>query len=321
MTTMTNALPAKLSAVEEPAMRVVPLIASATEIVAALGFADALVGRSHECDWPPRVGRLPAVTEPAFATDGTSYEIDQRVKAIVSEALSVYRVDAEALRALEPDLIVTQTQCEVCAVSLGDVENALAEWTGGRPTVVSLSPDSLADVFDDVRKVAAALGAPERGEILVTSMRARMADVEARAAGLERPSVACVEWIEPLMAAGNWMPELVRMAGGENLFGEAGVHSPWMEWPDLVAADPDVILVSPCGFDLERTRQEMPALTSHSGWSDLRAVQTGRVALADGVSYFHRPGPRLVESLEILAEILHPETFDYGWRKVAWESP
>lgn len=320
--TMTNALPAKLSPVEEPATRVVPLIASATEVVAALGFADALVGRSHECDWPPEVTRLPAVTEPAFATDGTSYEIDQRVKAIVSEALSVYRVDAEALRALEPDVVVTQTQCEVCAVSLGDVEAALAEWTGGsRPTVVSLSPDSLADVLDDVRKVAAALGAPERGERLVASMRARMADVEARAAGLERPSVACVEWIEPLMAAGNWMPELVRMAGGENLFGEAGVHSPWMEWEDLVDADPDVLFVSPCGFDLDRTRQEMPALTSRPGWSDLRAVRTGRVAMADGVSFFHRPGPRLVESLEILAEILHPETFDHGWREVAWESP
>lgn len=320
--TMTNALPAKLSPVEEPATRVVPLIASATEVVAALGFADALVGRSHECDWPPEVTRLPAVTEPAFATDGTSYEIDQRVKAIVSEALSVYRVDAEALRALEPDVVVTQTQCEVCAVSLGDVEAALAEWTGGsRPTVVSLSPDSLADVLDDVRKVAAALGAPERGERLVASMRARMADVEARAAGLERPSVACVEWIEPLMAAGNWMPELVRMAGGENLFGEAGVHSPWMEWEDLVDADPDVLFVSPCGFDLDRTRQEMPALTSRPGWSDLRAVRTGRVAMADGVSFFHRPGPRLVESLEILAEILHPETFAFGWREVAWESP
>ncbi len=320
MTTMTNALPAKLSVVEEPATRVVPLIASATEIVAALGFADALVGRSHECDWPPEVARLPAVTEPAFATDGTSYEIDQRVKAIVSEALSVYRVDAEALRSLEPDLIVTQTQCEVCAVSLGDVETALAEWTGGRrPTVVSLSPDSLADVFDDVHRVAAALGAPERGERLVASMRARMADVEDRAAGLERRSVACVEWIEPLMAAGNWMPELVRMAGGGNLFGEAGVHSPWMEWRDLVDADPDVLFVSPCGFDLERTRAEMPALRARPGWSDLRAVRAGRVAIADGVSFFHRPGPRLVESLEILAEIVHPGAFDFGWRNRGWE--
>lgn len=241
------------------------------------------------------------------------------MKAIVSEALSVYRVDAEALRTLDPHVIVTQTQCEVCAVSLGDVEAALAEWTGGRPSVVSLSPDSLADVFDDVRKVAAALGAPERGEILVASMRARMADVEERAAGLDRRSVACVEWIDPLMAAGNWMPELVRMAGGENLFGEAGAHSPWMEWEDLVDADPDVLFVSPCGFDLERTRQEMPSLTSRPGWSELAAVRTGRVAMADGVSFFHRPGPRLVESLEILAEILHPETFDYGWRGTAWQ--
>lgn len=321
MGTMTNASPRKIPAAERPAIRAVSLIASATEVVAALGFADTLVGRSHECDWPPEVEALPAVTEPAFPTDGTSYEIDRRVQAIVSEALSVYRVDAAALRALEPDLIVTQTQCEVCAVSLSDVEAALAEWTGGsRPTVVSLSPDSLEDVFEDVRRVADALDAAENGDSLVTAMRERMAEIEERAAGLgPRPSVACVEWIEPLMAAGNWMPELVGMAGGRNLFGEPGVHSPWMEWEDLVEADPEVVFVSPCGFDVDRTRAEMPALTSRPGWSDLTAVQTGRVAIADGVSYFHRPGPRLVESLEILAEILHPEAFDFGWRGDAWQ--
>ncbi|MDX1661721.1 MAG: cobalamin-binding protein [Gemmatimonadota bacterium] len=318
---MTNAPPAKIPRGDDPSIRVVSLIASATEIVAALGFADALVGRSHECDWPPRVTSLPRVTEPAFPTDGTSYEIDQRVKAIVSEALSVYRVDAAALRELEPDVIVTQTQCEVCAVSLSDVEGALADWAKGPPPrVVSLEPDSMADVFDDVRKVAEALGEDGRGEALVASMRSRMEAVERRATtrGV-RPRVACVEWIEPLMAAGNWMPELVEKAGGTSLFGEAGVHSPWMEWEPLVEADPEVLFVSPCGFDLERTRAELPALTSRPGWSALEAVRTGRVALADGVSYFHRPGPRLVESLEILAEILHPDAFDFGWRGVAWE--
>lgn len=301
-------------------MRVVSLIASATEIVCALGFREALVGRSHECDWPPGIDELPAVTGPKFPTDGTSYEIDQRVRALVAEALSVYRVDVDALAELEPDVIVTQAQCEVCAVSLRDVEAALAEWTGERPRVVSLEPNALADVWDDVHRVAAALGEPERGNALVEELSGRMRQLAERARGLaDRPSVACIEWIDPLMAAGNWMPELVAMAGGENLFGGAGEHSPGMEWADLVDADPDVLFVSPCGFDLEKTRSEMAALVGREGWTDLRAARSGRVALADGVAWFNRPGPRLVESLEILAEILHPGAFDLGWRGEAWE--
>jgi iron complex transport system substrate-binding protein len=300
--------------------RVVSLIASSTEIVHALGFGDALVGRSHECDYPPGVERVPVVTEPKIATDGSSYEIDQRIRALVQEALSVYRVDAARLQALAPDLIVTQTQCEVCAVSLKDVEAALEEWLGRRPQVVSLAPNALADVWDDIRRVAAALGAPERGEGLVADLRSRMAAVAERAAKTaSRPTVACIEWIEPLMAAGNWMPELVAMAGGVNLFGEAGLHSPWMTWDELAVRDPDVIVVLPCGFDIPRTLSEMPGLTERAGWAELRAVRSSRVALADGVQYFNRPGPRLVESLEILAEILHPEAFDFGHQSGGWE--
>lgn len=300
--------------------RIVSLLSSATEFVCALGRRDDLVGRSHECDWPPGIEALPVVTEPKLPTDGTSYEIDARVKAIVQEGLSVYRVDAEALRALEPDLLLTQTQCEVCAVSVSDVERALAEWTGARPDVVSLEPNTLADVWDDARRIADALGVADRGERVVARLRDRMDRIAARAVELDdRPTVACVEWIDPLMASGNWMPELVGRAGGEDLFGEAGVHSPWIEWDDLVAADPDVLFVSPCGFDLAKTRAEMAGLTGRAGWDELTAVRDGRVALADGVAYFHRPGPRLVESLEILAEILHPEAFDIGHRERGWE--
>jgi len=299
--------------------RIVSLLASATEIVCGLGFRDALVGRSHECDWPPGIETLPAVTEPKFPTDGTSYEIDARVKAIVQEGLSVYRVDGDALRRLDPDLLVTQTQCEVCAVSESDVQRALAEWTGSRPAVVSLEPHALSDVWDDVRRVAGALGVADRGEALVSRLVVRMDALARQAAGRpERPAVACIEWIDPLMAAGNWMPELVAMAGGESRFGDAGVHSPWMEWDDLVEADPDVVVVSPCGFDVGRTRREMTGLTERPGWDDLAAVRGGRVAIADGVAYFHRPGPRLAESLEILAEILHPATFDFGHRGSGW---
>ena len=300
--------------------RVVSLIASSTEIVYALGQGGRLVARSHECDHPPEVLDLPAITAPRFPTDGTSYEVDQRVRAVVQEALSVYRVDAERLREVRPDVIVTQAQCEVCAVSLRDVEEALAAWTGARPTVVSLSPDSLEAVWDDIRRVAVALDVIAEGERLVTRLRRRCAEIEAAAATVaHRPTVACIEWIDPLMAAGNWMPELVAMAGGRNLVGEAGRHSPGLEWERLRALDPEVLFVSPCGFDLRRTRADMGGLASRPGWAELRAVQEGRVVLADGVQWFNRPGPRLVESLEILAEILHPERFDLGYRGRAWE--
>lgn len=299
--------------------RIISLIASATEIVAALGFEDDLVGRSHECDHPPGVKRLPVCTEPKFPVEGSSYDIDQRVKAILQEGLSVYRVDADLLRELKPDVIVTQSQCEVCAVSLSDVEIALAEWTGQEPRVVSLEPNALADVWRDIRTVAQALNAAHRGEELVTRLQRRMADIQSQSATIDhRPTVACIEWIDPLMAAGNWMPELVTMAGGVNLFGETGKHSPWMTWDELVERDPHVILTLPCGFDIPRTRSEMHILASKPEWPNLRAVRDGRVYLLDGNQYFNRPGPRLAESLEILAEILHPDTLHFGHERSGW---
>jgi iron complex transport system substrate-binding protein len=299
--------------------RIVSLIASATEIVAALGFAEHLVGRSHECDFPPDVRRLPVLTEPRVAVESASAVIDADIKAILAQALSVYRVDGALLQRLRPDVIVTQTQCEVCAVSLADVEQALADWTGARPRLVSLEPNGLADVWADIRRVAAALGAPQRGDALLAGLQQRIDGIAAAAASQERrPSVACIEWIEPLMAAGNWVPELVALAGGRNLLGIAGRHSPWMSWADLVAADPEIILVLPCGFDIARSRAEMPALTQRPEWRQLRAVRNSAVFLCDGNQYFNRPGPRLVESLEILAEILHPQRFDFGHRGRGW---
>jgi iron complex transport system substrate-binding protein len=300
--------------------RVVSLIASATEIVCALGFQDDLVGRSHECDFPGSVKRLPVCTEPKFNVEGGSYEIDQRVKAVLQEGLSVYRVHADLLKHLRPDVIVTQSHCEVCAVSQRDVERAVCDWLGTRPQVVSLAPNALADVWDSIRQVADALGVSQRGEALIGHLRERMAAIAERANALPaRPTVAYVEWIDPLMAGGNWMPELVTMAGGVNLFGEAGKHSPWMTWDDLRRRDPDVIFAAPCGFDLARTRQEMPALTRRPDWPGLRAVREGRVYLADGNQYFNRPGPRLVESLEVLAEVLHGETFSFGHQGAGWQ--
>ena len=299
--------------------RIVSLIASATEIVCALGFEDQLVARSHECDYPLSVKQLPQCTEPKFNVEGTSYEIDQRVKAIVQEALSVYRVDSAALEALRPTHIITQSQCEVCAVSLRDVEQAVCEMVSSNPVIVSLEPNALSDVWADIQRVGDALGASDRAERLIASLQNRIDEITRRARQLSsRPSVACIEWIDPLMAAGNWMPELVAMASGANLFGEAGRHSPWMTWEELIAKNPDVIFVSPCGFDIPRTMQEMNLLSDKPEWEKLNAVQTGRVFVADGNQYFNRPGPRLVESLEILAEMIHPDVFNFGHEGEGW---
>lgn len=300
--------------------RIGSLIPSSTEIVCALGMEDLLVTRSHECDFPDSVRRLPVCTEPKFNPEGSSYEIDQRVKAILHQALSVYRVHGDVLKELQPEVIITQAQCEVCAVSLREVEEVVGQWLGARPRIISLEPGMLSDVWAGIVQVAEALGVPERGTELVKNLKQRVFAIAAIARTLPPgPTVACIEWIDPLMAAGNWMPELVEMAGGVNLFGEAGKHSAWMTWEEVVQRDPNVIVVLPCGFDIKRTREEMPALTRRPEWSCLQAVRGRRVYLTDGNQYFNRPGPRLVESLEILAEILHPEAFRFRHEGSGWE--
>ncbi|MEP7343289.1 MAG: cobalamin-binding protein [Acidobacteriota bacterium] len=302
---------------EQP--RIVSLIASATEIVCALGFEDQLVGRSHECDFPASVKRLPVCTSPKLEVEGLSYEIDQRVKAILQESLSVYRVDAGLLEQLQPTHIITQSQCEVCAVSVKDVEEAVCQFTSSRPAIVSLEPNSLADVWADIRRTGEALGAEARAEKVIADLQHRMTAIAEKARTAQtHPTVAYIEWIEPLMPGGNWMPELVEMAGGVNLFGQAGKHSPWMNWEELVAADADVIFISPCGFDINRTIEETHLLTEKPEWQNLKAVRDTRVVVADGNQYFNRPGPRLAESLEILAEIIHPHLFNFGHENSGW---
>jgi len=308
------------AAKNQPVGNIVSLLPSATEIVCALGFRDALVGRSHECDFPSEVGALPVLTAPKLDPRAPSAEIDRRVKRLVAEGLSVYRVDAERLRELAPSHILTQDQCEVCAASLADVEDALTKWLGERPSIVSLRPSTLGDVWDDIQHVADALGAPDRGREVVRMLSGRITEVGERSAALRnRPRVACVEWIDPLMAAGNWMPELVTLAASQNLFGEAAAASAGLGWDALREADPDVLILMPCGFDLARTRSELASLRNQPGWDALRAVRERRVYLTDGHQYFNRPGPRLVESLEILAELLHPDEFPARHRSTGWE--
>ncbi len=292
--------------------RVVSLIASATEILHELGAGGLQVARSHECDWPASVLDLPALTRPKFKVEGSSLEIDVAVKALVEQGLAVYEVDADALARCTPDVILTQDQCEVCAVSLADVERAVATWTECRANVVSLRPHTLGDIYSDNQRIADALSIPEAGVALNASMQQRFADIGAAVAGRKKPRIAFIEWIDPPMSGGHWMPELIDIAGGVNLFGETGAQSPWISIGDVAAADPDVILVAPCGYDLHKTREEMAVLDANSAWTGLRAVRERRVYIADGNAYFNRPGPRLVESAEILAEILHPGISAYG---------
>jgi len=290
--------------------RIIPLIASATEIIHALGLGVFQVGRSHECDYPPKVLDLPVCTRPAFPVSGSSAEIDRLVKERLAAAVSIYDIDAALVAQLHPTHIITQTQCKVCAVSLEDVERALQSEIGIFARLVACEPYCLEDIFTDIQRVAAGCGVPQAGVDLIAVLRARLArSVKLARHAASRPRVAAIEWLEPMMSAGNWVPEIVELAHGENLFGEAGKHSPWMNWEELASADPDILVVLPCGFDIARTKQEMHWLTNRPDWPRLRAVRNQRVFLCDGNQFFNRPGPRIVESLEILTEILHPDLF------------
>ncbi|GAC1562013.1 MAG: cobalamin-binding protein [Ktedonobacteraceae bacterium] len=301
-------------------MRIVSLLASATEMIAALGCLDQLVGRSHECDFPPQVLQLPLVSTVQINTETSSSEIDGQIKQLAHtkdttqdnalKALSIYRIDVALLQELQPDVIFTQTQCDVCAVSERDVIEALQQLTGLQPRIVSLSPYRLTDVWEDVVRVGKALERREQAEELVQQYKQRLERLQEASAKFhknKKPRVAILEWLDPLMAAGNWTPELVTYAGGESLFGEVGIHSPWLTWEELHKANPDVIVLAPCGFSLERTLIDVPLLQKNPLWQLLQAVQNGRVYAIDGNYYLNRSGPRLVESAELLARVFWGE--------------
>ncbi|PZO89454.1 MAG: cobalamin-binding protein [Sphingomonas sanxanigenens] len=300
-------------------LRIVSLLPSATEVAVALGFEANLVGRSHECDFPPAVSDLPVCTATKLEKGLSSGAIDRRVQEIVQQGLSVYEVHAALLKDLRPDVILTQTQCAICAVTPDDLSEALNSWVGDAPALVSLAPDNLDDVWGDFRSVGAALAIDP--EPVIAGLKARLDDLRRRVSAFGRPRVAAIEWIEPLMGAGNWIPELIGIAGGESLLATPGEHSPWVDFEALAAADPDVIVLMPCGFQIPQTIADMPPLTGRAGWRDLRAVRDGRVYAADGHHFFNRPGPRLIESAEILAELIHdgkiaPVHHGRGWVRV-----
>lgn len=301
-------------------LKIVSLLPSGTEIVAALGLTEAIVGRSHECDYPTEIHTRPICTQARLDSKKPSGKINDDVNNIVQSALSIYQINIDVLQQLQPTHIITQDQCEVCAVSLADVEKAVASLTENRPKVISLQPNVITDLWADIKQVANELGV-ESGRI-VENLEARVkicAQKTQQLSVMERPNVACIEWTDPLMIAGNWIPELVTVAGGQCLFSVAGENAPKVTWDTLVATNPDIIIFMPCGFDLERTRTEAMVFKSRPEWQNLRAVQSGRVYVTDGNSYFNRPGPRLVDSVEILAEILHPEIFEYGYKMKAWD--
>lgn len=306
-----------------PASRIVSLLPAATEMVAALGAADRLVGRSHECDFPESVQRLPAVTSTRIPAAASSETIHRAVSQAVAANEPLFRIDPKALAGLAPDLILTQDHCAVCAVSRSELDGILKSLSGLRPEVLAFAPSRFADLWTDLRRLGAALGLPDEGRSAIAILKQRVVDVIQRVAGVEtRPTVACLEWLDPLMGSGNWIPEMIELAGGTPLLGQAGRHSQWVTFDQLKAADPDVLVILPCGFDLPRVCAALEPLVGQAPWTELRAVREGRVFAADGNAYFNRPGPRLVDSLEILAEIVHPQLHpqpshrNAGWRPV-----
>ncbi|MCU4926220.1 ABC transporter substrate-binding protein [Halobacteria archaeon AArc-dxtr1] len=299
-------------------MRVVTTLPSATEIVAALGVDP--VGVSHECDHPPKAVLAPAITRSRIDADASSAEIDGQVLEVVSGGGStdaeaddnsgVYDVDVETLDAIDPDIVVTQGLCDVCAVDEVVVADALSEITAD-PELLTTDPHTVTDVLDDVSQIGAAIGREERAATLRNELSGRIDAIREQTGDLDgsRPRVAIFDWTDPVMLAGHWTAELVEAAGGEYPVG-VGERSRPREWDEIRAYDPEIIVVAPCGFDLEQTADNRSDLTDREGWDDLAAVRNGRVWAMDGDQYLNRPGPRLVETLEALAPIVRPEAFD-----------
>ncbi len=287
-------------------MRIVSLLPSATEMICELGLRDQLVGVTHECDFPISVTGLPKVTSTLIPHDASSAQIDALVRRRARGRQPLYQLNIPALQSLRPDLIVTQALCDVCAVDESQVQQAACEMKWG-PRIVNLEPTSFAGVLDAMQTVADAAEIAGRGAAVIERIDRRAKQVARRCQDAEsHPTVVFLEWVDPLFCGGHWNPELVELAGGVNLIGAAGARSRRFEWSELTAADPDVLFIACCGFSIQRTLADLPLLARKPGWNDLNAVKNNRIYVTDGSAYFNRPGPRLVESLEILAYAIHP---------------
>ena len=300
--------------------KIVTLIPSATEIVAFLGRKDFIVGRSHECDYPKDLNKIIKLTSPKINIEGTSGEINKQINIILENSLSVYKVDIEELKKLEPDIVITQAHCEVCAVSLSEVEEIVNKHLNEKTKIISLQPNTLEEVFDDIKRVATGLNLNQIStESLIKPLKQRVKNIQIKSSKQKKKTVACVEWIDPLMAAGNWIPEMVKISGGEDIFGKPGKDSHWINFENIKNHNPEIIIFLPCGYNIEKTKNEVEnLLTKDNQWSNLKAFKNKKLFVVDGNQFFNRPGPRLVESLEIFAEIIHPNLFCFNHKKSGW---
>ena len=291
-------------------MKICSLLPGATEVIAALGLADDLVGISHECDYPPAITHKPVMVRATIDGDrSSSAEIDHQVKTAVTAGRQLYELDEGLFARAQPDLVVTQDLCHVCAVTPSQLHRAIGALPH-RPQLLSLNPLTLDDILMDVERIGAAIKRPAEAQALIVALRSRLDFIRAQVASANaRPTVACLEWLSPLYAAGHWVPQMVEWAGGVDRLGSAGAPSRQVTWEQLLAAEPDVLVLMPCGFSINRTLRELNQLTVHPGWRDLPAVRNGRVFAVDASSFFSRPGPRLVDGVAILAALFHPSGF------------
>lgn len=295
-------------------MRIVSLLPSATEIVCALGLEEQLVAVTHECDYPPSVRKKPVITSSVLDHfDRSSRHIHEGITGLLHEGKSIYKLDEKLLAELQPDLILTQELCEVCAVSYNIVRNA-ARILKGETEIISLEPNSVNDIFANIRLVGEKTGTKTAANALIAGFEERIEHVVSRTARIStRPKVYCMEWLDPPFAAGHWVPEMVSMAGGAEGLGQTGQPSKQIAWQQVVDFAPEVVILMPCGFNLEQTLKEAKAVTAYAGWHSLPAVRNRRVVAVDGSAYFNRPGPRVIDGLEILAQIIHPQVFGFSF--------
>jgi len=300
-------------------IKIISLLPAATEIICALGLERLLIGRSHECDYPESVKSLPVCSSAKFLPGINSVEIDRQVKEILSDSLSIYSVDKELIKSLEPDFVITQAQCEVCAVSLKDVELAMEDLLEKNCRIISLDPHGLSDIYRDIQQLADQLGVEAAGAELLELSEERINIIRHKLKFIvEKPKLACIEWLSPMMIAGNWTPEIIEIAGGIPVLAEKGKHSGYINFENLQNENPDIIVLIPCGFSIQRTLMEINLMLELPGWKELKAVQENRIYIADGNQYFNRSGPRITDSIEIMAEIINPKQFIFGYETEGW---